>query len=97
MLWGVFLITFIVAGNEVTPPRLAPCPNIDWHFVAPFFVVLPLSVALVESLNWVGWYIARDRAQPTELMQPGGDLLIPGGWTGPALGFGPSSCSLRPS
>jgi hypothetical protein len=90
MLWGVFLISFIIYGDMYmgTPPRLAPCPNPDWHLVASFLVVLSLAVALVESLNWVGWFITRDSALPTELKQPGGDLLVPNGWTGPALAIG---------
>jgi hypothetical protein len=93
MLWGVLLISFIVSGNEGTPPGLAPCPtidlhNIDWHFVASFFVVMFLAIALVESLNWVGWLITRDQAQAAEPERPGGDLLIPSGWAGPGLAFG---------
>jgi hypothetical protein len=93
MLWGVFLITFIALGNDATPLRLAPRPsidlhNIDWHLVATFFVMMVLGIAFVESLNLVGWYLARDRTLPTELMQRGGDLLIPKGWAGPALAFG---------
>jgi len=48
----------------------------------------PWLSQFVESLNWVGWFITRDRALPTELEQPGGDLFIPSGWAGPALALG---------
>jgi hypothetical protein len=93
MLWGVFLVIFIVLGNDATPPRLAPCPtidlhNIDWHFVASFFVVIFLAIVCVESLNWVGWLIMREQALAAESERPGGDLLIPSGWAGPGLAFG---------
>jgi hypothetical protein len=85
MGWGGVLMIFMVLGNEGTPP---PCPNLGWHFVASFFVVLSLAVALVESLNWVGWFITRGGGLRTELVQPGGDLFIPNGWAGPALTLG---------
>jgi hypothetical protein len=93
MLWGVFLITFIVLGNDATPPQLAPCPtidshNIDWHLVGSFFVVMFLGIAFVESLNWIGWLIKQHQAIAAESERPSGDLLIPNGWAGPGLAFG---------
>jgi hypothetical protein len=90
MLWGVVLMTFIVYGhpNEGVPPGLAPCPDLDWRFVLSSLVVLSLAVAIVETLNWVGWLITRDRALPIELEQLGGGLFIPSGWVGPALALG---------
>jgi hypothetical protein len=85
LLWGAVLIIFMVLGNEATPPQLAPCPNFNWHLVASFFVVLSLAIAIVESMNWVGWFITRHPVKPTEIGKPGGDLLVPNGWTGPGL------------
>ncbi len=88
MLSSALLITFMVLGYEGTPRELALCPNFDWHSVASFFVMLSVAVALVESLNWVGWFINRDGGLRTELGQPGGDLFIPNGWAGPAFALG---------
>jgi hypothetical protein len=88
MLSGVLLITLIYLGPEGTQQRLAPCPNIDWHFFTSFFIVLSLAIAVVESLNWGGWFITRDGGLRTELGQPGGELFIPNGWAGPALALG---------
>jgi len=50
--------------------------------------MLSVAVALVESLNWVGWFINRDGGLRTESGQPGGDLFIPNGWAGPAFALG---------
>jgi hypothetical protein len=88
MLWGGFLITFIVLGNDVTPPRLAPCPSLDWQDVTSFLVALSFAIAFVESLNWVGWLITRDQALTADSERPGGNLLIPSGWAGPGLAVG---------
>jgi hypothetical protein len=88
MLSGELFITFMVWGAEGTARHFAPCPNFDWHSVASFFVVLSLAIALIESLNWVGWFITRDEGLRTELEQSGGDLFIPNGWAGPALALG---------
>jgi hypothetical protein len=88
MLLGVLLITFIVLGNDATPPRLAPCPSLDWQDVTSFLVALSLAIAFVESLNWLRWLITRDRVLPAESDQPSGDLLIPSGWAGPGLTLG---------
>jgi hypothetical protein len=89
MLCGVVLINFIVYGhpNEGAPP-LSPCPNLDWRFVVSSLVVLSLAIAIVETLNWVGWFITRDQALPIELEQLGGGLFIPSGWFGPVFVFG---------
>jgi hypothetical protein len=88
MLLGIFLIAFIVIGNDEFLPWLAPCPGLDWHFFASSVVVLFLAVTIVEALNWLGWLIARARAIPPELGLPGVVLLAPGGWAGLGLAFG---------
>ena len=88
MLSGLLFNTFIVWGTDSTARHFAPCPNFDWHSVASFFVVLSLDIALIESLNWVGWLIMRDGGLRTELEQSGGNLFIPNGWAGPALALG---------
>lgn len=90
MLCSIFLITWLVLGSKfiLFGRRFAPCPDADWHFVASFFVVFSLALALLESLTWIGWFVARDRAIPPELAKPAGSLFNPSGWTGLGLAFG---------
>jgi hypothetical protein len=83
MTWLVFGGKYILFGR-----RFAPCPDADWHFVSSFFVMFSLALALLESLTWIGWFIARNRAVPPELTKPAGSLLIPSGWAGQGLAFG---------
>ena len=83
------VIGFMVYGsNEAPDPHRGPCLDSDWHFVASFFVVVSLAVALLEFVNWAGWLITRDRTLPSESETPGALLFIPGGWGGPVLALG---------
>jgi hypothetical protein len=89
LLCGIFLITVLTLGpHSFTLQRqLAPCPSADWHFVISFIIVFSLALALVESLNWLGWFITRDWAAPSDLMKSLSSLLRPGGWPSFVLVF----------
>jgi len=90
LLCCIFLITLLLLGGKyiLFGRRFAPCPDADWHFVVSFIVMFSLALALLESLTWIVWFIARDRAVPPELAKPAGSLFIPSGWTGLGLAFG---------
>jgi hypothetical protein len=89
-----FLFTvFTFFGYDYLPRALAPCPNAAWQDVIAFFVALCFGVAVIEGLNWAALLtacklarqsnceVSKSKSEPSHR-----DLLIPGGWTGLALG-----------
>ena len=90
---GVLFTIFTFFGYDYMPRALAPCPNGAWQDVVAFFVILCFGVAAVEGLNWIALLTVRKLARPVDYEFPKTkselshrDLLIPGGWTGLALG-----------
>jgi hypothetical protein len=91
-----FLATDNTRDSGFYVPLQPPCSNAGWHEVLSFFLVLSLSIALLEGLNWVGWLVKRNRVlrsdpivSQTEIDPIYGiDMLLPRGWIGLALGLG---------
>ena len=89
MLCGIFLIAFFTLGPHgiTIGRRFAPCPGADWHFAASFYIVFFLAFVIVESLNWLGWFITRSWAAPSQIVNRLGSLLRSGGWPSFVLAF----------
>ena len=90
-----FLATDNTRQSEFYIPLQPPCSNAGWKEILSFFLVLSLSIAFVEGVNWLGWRIKMNRAfrsesdvSWTEINSLSAiDMLLPNGWIGLALGI----------
>jgi hypothetical protein len=98
LLTGV--LTFVAVDNTDFVGRYnqppTHCSNASWQEILSFFLVLSLSIAFVEGLNWVGWLVKRnlvlrsDSVDSQTEIDPiyGIDMLLPKGWIGLSLCLG---------
>ncbi len=88
------VLTFVAVDNSDFYGRYSQpptsCSNASRQEILSFFLVLSLAIALVEGLNWVGWFVKRNLALRSNsgVSQPvldplyGVDMLLPKGWMG---------------
>jgi hypothetical protein len=91
-----FLATDNTRQSEFYIPLQPPCSNAGLKEILSFFLVLSLSIAFIEGLNWLGWRLKRIRLLRSDFVVSRTeitplsciDMLLPNGWIGLSLGIG---------